>query len=587
MKTRLAVILSILLIFTAIPASAFAAGEDIASGTSGTCDWVIDADGVLTISAGEMGDWYPEAPWSGYASEIRKVKVSGPVKLMTGNNMFADCISLTELDASNFDTSNVENMQRMFFDCRSLKSVDVSSFITSNVVSMDEMFFGCQSLKNLDLSNFNTSKVEDMGGDNEEGQGMFEDCSSLESLDVSNFDTSNVRNMYSMFSGCGSLKSLDVGSFDTSNTEDMNGMFSGCSSLKSLDISNFDTSNTEYMENMFSGCSSLKSLDVSKFDMSNVQSMACMFRSCSSLTSLDLRGLITSDARNMYGLFDDCTSLTDLNISNLDTSSARNMAEMFAGCCSLKQLDLKSFDTANVKNMAGMFAGCSSLSTFDLSSFDTSYVKYMEGMFDSCKSLKELKLGKWSTDRIEENSYAVFPVTMYDKDNNYKVYLKDDKVPSVTMHTFVSSVPPLQDGQETKVSTGTVKVLSAEKKTAAFTKAVNRKSVAVPATVTVNGHVLKVTQINAKAFTGKKIKTVTISKNVKVIKKNAFKGSKVTKLIIKTKLLKKSSVKGALKGSKIKTGQVKIGKRSVNVKYIKKYKKFFSRKNSGRKIKVI
>ena len=143
------------------------------------------------------------------------------------------------------------------------------------------------------------------------------------------------------------------------------------------------------------------------------------------------------------------------------------------------------------------------------------------------------------------------------------------------------------DGQTAKDPSGnTVKVISATAKTAAFTKAANKKSVKVPDTVTVNGETLTVTQIGPKAFTGKKIKTVTVSKNVKKIAKNAFKGSKATKMIVKSKKLKKSSVKGSLKGSKIKTVQVKVGKSKDNKKYVKKYKKIFTKKNAGKKVKI-
>ena len=66
----------------------------------------------------------------------------------------------------------------------------------------------------------------------------------------------------------------------------------------------------------------------------------------------------------------------------------------------------------------------------------------------------------------------------------------------------------------------------------------------------------------------------------------AFKRSKATKLIVKTKRLKKATVKNSLKGSKIRTIQVKVGKKSLNKKYVKKYKKIFTKKNAGKKAKV-
>ena len=48
----------------------------------------------------------------------------------------------------------------------------------------------------------------------------------------------------------------------------------------------------------------------------------------------------------------------------------------------------------------------------------------------------------------------------------------------------------------------------------------------------------------------------------------------------------RKSVKGSLKGSKIRNVKVKVGKKSVNRKYVKKYKKYFTKKNAGRKVSV-
>ena len=121
----------------------------------------------------------------------------------------------------------------------------------------------------------------------------------------------------------------------------------------------------------------------------------------------------------------------------------------------------------------------------------------------------------------------------------------------------------------------------------AFKAAKNAKKVTVPAAIKLtDGKTYNVTSVNTKAFKGTKIRTVTIGKNVKKIKKNAFKGSKTTKMIVKTKLLKKASVKGSLKGSKIRTVQVKVGNKSKNKKYIKKYKKIFTKENAGKKAAI-
>ena len=146
--------------------------------------------------------------------------------------------------------------------------------------------------------------------------------------------------------------------------------------------------------------------------------------------------------------------------------------------------------------------------------------------------------------------------------------------------------PSINVGDPVTYKSNKYKVLSVKGKTVAFTKAKNSKSVVVPASIKIDGAAYKVTQINASAFKAKKIRNVTIGKNVKVIKKNAFKGSKATKLILKTKLLKKTKVKGCLKSSKIKTVQVKVGSKKQNKTYIKKYKKIFTKANAGKKINV-
>ena len=133
---------------------------------------------------------------------------------------------------------------------------------------------------------------------------------------------------------------------------------------------------------------------------------------------------------------------------------------------------------------------------------------------------------------------------------------------------------------------GTVQVTSAAGRTVVYTKAPNKKSVTVPETVVINGKTFLVTEIGSKAFTGKKIRTVTIGRNVERIRKNAFRKSKATKMIVKTTSLTKASVKGSLKGSKIKTVQVKVGNKAQNKIFIKRYKKIFTKANAGKKAKV-
>lgn len=164
--------------------------------------------------------------------------------------------------------------------------------------------------------------------------------------------------------------------------------------------------------------------------------------------------------------------------------------------------------------------------------------------------------------------------------------LRSDWVEIKVTDPDAATVSSVKEGDKVSTKYGTVQVTSVKNRTVAFIKAKNTKSVKVPATVKIEGETYKVTQINAKAFTGKSIRTVTIGQNVSSIKKNGFAGSRAQTLIIKTKLLKKAKVKGCLKGSKVKTIQVKVGSASQNRKYVNNYKKIFTKANAGIKVSI-
>ena len=122
-------------------------------------------------------------------------------------------------------------------------------------------------------------------------------------------------------------------------------------------------------------------------------------------------------------------------------------------------------------------------------------------------------------------------------------------------------------------------------KSAQEAKVKSIKSVTVNAK-TVNAAAIK-KAIAAAGGSEAYVKQVVIGSKVKKISKGTFKKyPKVTAIQIKSKKLSKSSVKGAFKGSKVRTAKVNVGSKKVNKKYVKKYKKFFTKKNAGKAIKV-
>jgi len=130
--------------------------------------------------------------------------------------------------------------RRMFYELSNIEKINLSNFDASNVLNMDYMFYGCSSLKIIDLNNIDTSKVESM-------EYMFGYCTRLNTLDLSYLKTSNVKYMNYMFKNCTNLILLNVDNFDTTSVENMNYIFSDCINLRSINISNFNTSNVKNM----------------------------------------------------------------------------------------------------------------------------------------------------------------------------------------------------------------------------------------------------------------------------------------------------------------------------------------------------
>ena len=197
--------------------------------------------------------------------DCRGMNVGGLTEI---NQVFKNCTELTELDIRGWNTSECRFLydiahnsysKGLFSGCSKLRVIyGLSGLDTRKFELIAYMFSGCSSLTSLDVSKWDTSNVTSMSA-------MFNGCSALTSLDVSKWDTSNVTNMNEMFNGCSALTSLDVSKWDTSNVTNMNEMFQHIDSIQSLDISNFDTRKAGVggAAYGFMSSASLRSLDMS------------------------------------------------------------------------------------------------------------------------------------------------------------------------------------------------------------------------------------------------------------------------------------------------------------------------------------
>ncbi|WEV69482.1 BspA family leucine-rich repeat surface protein [Bifidobacterium sp. ESL0775] len=319
--------------------------------------------------------------------------------------MFQGETNLTTLTGlSNWDTSNVTDMESMFQGCHELATLDLSHFDTSNVTNISYMFQNCQALTTLSLSHFTTGKVTNMAS-------MFQSCPELTTLSLpATFTTGKVTNMASMFSFCPKLTTLDLGSFDTGNVTDMSDMFQSCSGLTTLNLTHFATGNVTNMNNMFGFCPSLTALNLpATFATGNVTDMSKMFWGCYGLTTLDLSHFDTGNVTSMHDMFQDCYGLTTLDLSHFDTGNVTSMVGMFQSCYVLTSLNLSHFDTGNVTDMNSMFQSCYALATLDLNYFDTSNVTSMASMFNSCSALATLSFSSaFTTGKVTDMTYMFY-----------------------------------------------------------------------------------------------------------------------------------------------------------------------------------
>ena len=283
---------------------------------SGTLELFGTMPDDITPVNGYYSPWGTEGYWS--RSNIKKIVALPGAK--AGKNslyrLFFNHIEVTEIDLSNLDVSDAENMSGALQDCREATTINLSGWDTSKVTDMSYMFYQCSAIQSLDLSHFNTSKVTDM-------KCMFCDCG-LKSLNISKWDTSNVTNMVAMFAQCYYLESTDniIGwsGLNTSNVTNMQSMFNS-SNFKKIDVSNFDTRKVENMSMMFLSCTALENIvGLDKFDTPSLTDTRSMF------AGLTVRHY--DDYTDEY--LGSSTALKMVDLSSFNFSEDVNMNSMFA-----------------------------------------------------------------------------------------------------------------------------------------------------------------------------------------------------------------------------------------------------------------
>jgi len=451
------------------------------SGTNGIvgASWRLCENGLLEVNEGFINWTGNLSPWHDYRHDIQNIIFTGPITAGTSlSRLFQDLENVTVIEGLElFDTSRVTTLRHLFWNARSLTSVELSGWDTSNLRDIVNLFHGT-SLTHLDLSNWDTSRVTNM-------QNTFREMNSLISLDVSTWNTSHVTRMDHTFRNTNSLTNLDLSTWNTHRVVDMDSMLRGMTSLRILRLGeNFvfgEGPSTRLPEivrtHEFTGSWQnvgqgtlvhplgnhvLTSSElIAQFDgqrmadtyvwqqtanQSSCQVMVqgqlphqsgsngmagSLWRLCDNgvlevedgfinwAVSLspwydyrhDIHHIIFTGpiiaGTSLRGLFQGLDTVTTIEgLAFFDTSNVTNIRQMFRNASSLTSLDVSTWDTSNVRDMVGLFHETTSLTSLDLSAWDTSRVTTLQNTFRSMSSLTSLDVSTWDTSRVTQMDHT-------------------------------------------------------------------------------------------------------------------------------------------------------------------------------------
>lgn len=332
-----------------------------------------------------------------------KGKLHLPINASTCSFMFVD-INVLEIDLTEFDTTNIVDMDYMFLeadlgDCLSLGSPTNAQATNTESSSIDAQ----ANTPGRNTLTLNTEGVTSMSG-------MFKDCK-VKHLDLSSLRTNNVTDFSDMFCSCNDLIDLNVDGFDTSNAEDFHGMFQGCIKLTQLNVKHFNVDNVLHMSCLFSKCLRLKVIDLESWDFSQVSDANEMFAYCEKLEKI-IANFNFKMIKEMAFMFCYCTKLSKVDLSHSDLSHVFDFGYTFFKCEGLKDIRFSQGVWLKAKFTLSMFDDCKALERLNLPDVILDDVIRSYAMFDDCDSLKEiymehpLNLDKYERELIFGNCKA-------------------------------------------------------------------------------------------------------------------------------------------------------------------------------------
>ena len=489
MKKILCMVLTVVMLFTMIPADIMAEDTDTYENTvwstdgvmalaadttyeSGNYTYTLDEDknAVITGFTGSVSALVIPSELDGHEvtaigdrvfknnSNLRSVVVPNTV-IKIGAETFYNCANLGNVTLS----ANLQEMgKKAFGNCVSLTEIEIPKSLKTchtNADYLDNVYDGpfdqCESLKNITFES----------GTKQIASCLFAGCTGLKNIKI----PETVTIIYSKaFNGCENLGKIEI---PDSVTEIERGAFGNCGNMVTAQIGNGVTT---IGDAAFLNCKKLSGVKLS----ANLQEMGKKaFGNCVSLTEIEIpKGLKTCHTNadyldNVYdGPFDQCEALKNITFEN----GTKQIAScLFAGCTGLKNIEIPNTVTIIDKKA---FNGCKNLEKIEIPDGVTT-IKW--SAFSNCENMVTAQIGDSATG-IESHIFM----------NCTK--LKSVKLPS-TLKYITSSM---------------------------FYNCKSLASVELPDTVI---------SIEASAFENTGLEEIKIPDNTTLIDKNAFKNSALKK----------------------------------------------------------
>ena len=199
---------------------------------------------------------------------------------ITTDNSFADIsgYSINTIDNSNtyfgdwMPVSSIQkNIKNMFKDCINFTGNGLSEWNLSNIINMDSFLESCenfqQDLSNWDISNISTSNS------------IFKGCKIWDGTGSNNFNLISSNSSISLFENCENFNENLNWSDNTQTITNMDSMFKNCINFEGNGIENWNVSSVTNMSNMFNNCSSFNK-DISGWDISSLLNASNMLDNC-------------------------------------------------------------------------------------------------------------------------------------------------------------------------------------------------------------------------------------------------------------------------------------------------------------------